>query len=114
MPKQPADRVLLEASARLHRAHRDPARPVRLLGVGVQNLQPFAQLNLLQAGDGRAGRGAAGRSGDLDRRLDALRARYGPQAVTRGPAEPIAQRDVRREDLDAVLTQTPDTGMGSA
>lgn len=108
------DVVLLQASARLHRAHRDPARAVRLLGVGVQNLQPFGQLNLLLAGEGRASRGTAERTGDLDRRLDALRARYGRQAITRGPSEPIEQRDFRREDLNAVVNRASETEKGSA
>ncbi len=103
------DALLLQASAALLCAHRDPARAVRLLGVGVQNLVAFGQLSLLaRRGPARIGR--AERTGDLDRRLDALRTRYGPRAITRGPTQPLAQRDFRREDLDAVLHRAPKAG----
>ena len=72
------------------------SRPVRLIGAGVSNLEAGAtQLNLLE---NRGGQRAA-----LDERLDGLRARFGERAITRGmAAERPRQKDVRRDDLDAL------------
>ena len=65
-------------------------RPVRLIGLGVTNLVEDAmQLelgDLLPGLDGRGGGPPGGilRAEDLDRALDAIRARFGAGAVTRG------------------------------
>jgi len=88
------DAELTRASAELLETHRDPRRAVRLLGVGVHNLQAFGQLALF---DDLPRRRAA-----LDRSLDAVRERYGPRAIHRGALQRIPQRDFRRTDLDAV------------
>jgi DNA polymerase-4 len=94
------DTELVQAAAALLRQHHDARRLVRLLGVGVHNLETVAQLELFA-------RRPAGAS-ELDRSLDALRERYGDQAITRGPRSELAQRDFRRRDLDLVRGLTPD------
>ncbi|HEY0492943.1 MAG TPA: hypothetical protein VGD57_05705, partial [Candidatus Dormibacteraeota bacterium] len=74
----------------------DAARPVRLIGAGVSNLENGAtQLNLLE----NRGRQRDG----LDQRLDQLRDRFGERAIVRGmAAERPRQKDVRRDDLDSL------------
>src|SRR5919204_663918 len=87
------DEDLRPALARLVETHLRPARPVRLVGAGVSNLEPRAtQLSLLE---GRT----EGRS-QLDVRLDGIRQRFGEHAIFRGAAWHGPQRDVRRDDLD--------------
>jgi DNA polymerase-4 len=74
----------------------DAARPVRLIGAGVSNLETGAtQLNLLERrGPERAG---------LDQQLDQLRERFGERAIVRGMAgQRPRQKDVRRDDLDSL------------
>ena len=89
------DDDLVQALDRLFSTHLDPARPVRLIGAGVSNLTPQAtQLNWLEA------RSASRAS--LDSRLDDLRQRFGRHAIFRGTANSPAQKDFRRDDLDAV------------
>jgi DNA polymerase IV len=93
----PSDRddELTQALRSLLLAHLDAARPVRLSGAGVQNLESRAtQLSLLEARtSGRAG---------LDERLDALRDRFGEHAIFRGVRAGTVQKDVRRDDLDTL------------
>jgi DNA polymerase-4 len=87
------DEDLRPALSRLVERHLRPARPVRLVGAGVSNLEPRAtQLSLLEAR-------TEGRS-ELDTRLDGIRRRFGEHAIFRGAAWQGPQRDVRREDLD--------------
>ncbi len=93
----PSDRddELAEALGGLLTDHLDPARPVRLVGAGVSNLAPRAtQLDLLEPR-------TASRA-TLDSRLDALRERFGANAVFRGTASARTQKDFRRDDIDAV------------
>ena len=98
----PTDRddELAGALRSLLSAHLDAARPVRLIGAGVHNLEARAtQLSLLEArGDGRAG---------LDERLDGLRARFGEHAIFRGVRAGTTQKDVRRDDLDTLRGGQP-------
>lgn len=93
------DTELVQAAAALLRRHHDSRRLVRLLGVGVHNLETVAQMDLFARRPVRVA--------ELDRSLDALRERYGEQAITRGPRSELAQRDFRRRDLDAVRGLTP-------
>ncbi len=87
-----ADRVIgMVAQALLAEAWRPP-RPVRLLGVGVEQLVAAAQLDLFAPAD-------AVPSG-LDRALDALRRRYGDQAIRRGVEDRGPQLDWNRDHLD--------------
>jgi DNA polymerase-4 len=91
----PSDRddELTDAFTRLLEEHLDRSRPVRLIGAGVSNLEARAvQLSLLES---RAAERAA-----LDERLDALRARYGEQAIFRGTSNRPQQKDFRRDDID--------------
>src|SRR5207245_6837034 len=93
----PSDRddELTQAFTRLLDEHLDRSRPVRLIGAGVSNLEARAvQLSLLET---RAAERAA-----LDDRLDALRARYGEQAIFRGTSDRPRQNDFRRDDLEHV------------
>jgi DNA polymerase-4 len=66
--------------------------PVRLLGVGVSGLEDASQLDLF----------AAPRSGRIDETLDALRARYGNNAIRRGVAGGLRDMDWRSDDLRSV------------
>src|SRR5437868_5053456 len=89
----PSDRddELTQAFTRLLDEHLDQSRPVRLIGAGVSNLEARAvQLSLLES---RAAERAA-----LDDRLDALRERYGEQAIFRGTSNRPQQEDFRRDD----------------
>ena len=93
----PTDRddQLADALRQLFEAQLDRRRPVRLIGAGVSNLEPCAtQLSLLEA--------RSSRRANLDERLDELRARYGDQVIVRGAAVRSHQKDVRRDDLDAL------------
>jgi DNA polymerase-4 len=73
----------------------DPSRPIRLIGAGVGNLEPCAtQLSLLETRSSRLAM--------LDEQLDELRGRYGDHVIARGAATRPHQKDVRRDDLDAL------------
>ena len=73
----------------------DPSRPIRLIGAGVSNLEPCAtQLSLLEARSSRLAM--------LDEQLDELRGRFGDHVIARGAAPRPHQKDVRRDDLDAL------------
>jgi len=73
----------------------DGSRPIRLIGAGVSNLEPCAtQLSLLEA--------RSSRLAQLDERLDELRDRYGDHVIARGASARTHQKDVRRDDLDAL------------
>ena len=73
----------------------DPSRAVRLIGAGVSNLEPCAtQLSLLETRSSRLAM--------LDEQLDELRGRYGDHVIARGTAPRHQQKDVRRDDLDAL------------
>ena len=73
----------------------DGSRPIRLIGAGVSNLEPCAtQLSLLES--------RSSRLAQLDERLDELRERYGDHVIARGAAARTHQKDVRRDDLDAL------------
>src|SRR3989449_2357172 len=73
----------------------DVSRPIRLIGAGVSNLEPCAtQLSLLE--------GRSSRLAQLDERLDELRDRYGDHVIARGATAQTHQKDMRRDDLDAL------------
>src|SRR2546430_4022858 len=73
----------------------DPSRAVRLTAAGVSNLEPCAtQLSLLEI--------RSSRLAILDEQLDELRGRYGDHVIARGTAPRHHQKDVRRDDLDAL------------
>jgi len=93
----PTDRddQLATALRHLLETELDPSRGVRLIGAGVSNLEPCAtQLSLLEM---RSSRLAL-----LDEQLDELRGRYGDHVIARGTAPRQHQKDVRRDDLDAL------------
>jgi len=93
----PTDRddQLADAFRQLIETQVDRRRPVRLIGAGVSNLEPCAtQLSLLET--------RSSRLANLDERLDELRARYGEHVIARGAAVRSHQKDVRRDDLDAL------------
>src|SRR2546429_463096 len=93
----PTDRDDQLASALRHllETQLDPSRAVRLIGAGVSNLEPCTtQLSLLETRSSRLAM--------LDEQLDELRGRYGDHVITRGTAERLHQKDVRRDDLDAL------------
>ena len=93
----PTDRddQLAQALRQLLETQLDPSRPIRLIGAGVSNLEAGAtQLNLLET---RSSRLAL-----LDEQLDELRGRYGDHVIARGAAARPHQKDVRRDDLDAL------------
>jgi DNA polymerase-4 len=97
----PSDRddQLATALGHLLDTQLDSSRPVRLIGAGVSNLERAAtQLNLLEARPSRLAQ--------LDERLDELRHRYGDQVIARGAAVRPHQKDVRRDDLDALREPT--------
>jgi DNA polymerase-4 len=74
---------------------------VRLLGVGVASLDDAAQLPLFDASSEREAR--------LDRTLDELRRRFGPQAAHRGPAPALRDMDARGDDLRRLAGQGEET-----
>jgi DNA polymerase IV len=74
---------------------------VRLLGVGVTSLDDAGQLPLFDASSERAAR--------LDRTLDELRRRFGPQAAHRGPAPALRDMDARGDDLRRLAGQGEET-----
>ena len=93
----PTDRddQLAGALRQLLETQLDPARPIRLIGAGVSNLEAGAtQLSLLET---RSSRRAM-----LDEQLDQLRDRYGDHVIARGATPRPHQKDVRRDDLDAL------------
>ena len=93
----PTDRddQLAGALRQLLQTQLDPARPIRLIGAGVSNLEPGAtQLSLLE--------NRSSRLAMLDTQLDELRGRYGDHVIARGPAARPHQKDIRRDDLDAL------------
>jgi len=93
----PTDRddQLAAALRQLLETQLDPSRPVRLIGAGVSNLEQGAtQLNLLESRSPRLAM--------LDEQLDELRGRYGDHVIARGAAPRPHQKDVRRDDLDAL------------
>src|SRR6267378_2524516 len=93
----PTDRddQLAAALRQLLETQLDPARPIRLIGAGVSNLEQGAtQLSLLESRSSRLAM--------LDEQLDELRGRYGDHVIARGSAPRHQQKDVRRDDLDAL------------
>jgi len=94
-----ADRAIGEAAAALLAEAWHSGRPVRLLGVGVEQLTSTAQLDLFAAP-------ATGPSG-LDQALDRLRQRYGPAAIRRGGDESGPQLDWNRDHLDPARPAPP-------
>jgi DNA polymerase-4 len=93
----PTDRddQLATALCQLLETQLDRSRAIRLIGAGVSNLEPCAtQLSLLET---RSSRLAL-----LDEQLDELRGRYGDHVIARGAAPRSHQKDVRRDDLDAL------------
>jgi DNA polymerase-4 len=93
----PTDRddQLAGALRQLMETQLDPSRPIRLIGAGVSNLEAGAtQLNLLETRSSRLAM--------LDEQLDELRGRYGDHVIARGAAARPHQKDVRRDDLDAL------------
>ena len=63
-----------------------PKRPLRLIGVGVSNFEAGpgqVQLSLLDP-EGRAGKGKDGNRAAVDKAVDAVRGRFGRQALVRG------------------------------
>jgi DNA polymerase-4 len=93
----PTDRddQLATALCQLLETQLDRSRAIRLIGAGVSNLESCAtQLSLLET---RSSRLAL-----LDEQLDELRGRYGDHVIARGAAPRSHQKDVRRDDLDAL------------
>ena len=93
----PTDRddQLAGALRQLLETQLDPSRPIRLLGAGVSNLEAGAtQLSLLET--------RSSRLAQLDEQLDQLRDRYGDHVIARGATPRPHQKDVRRDDLDAL------------
>jgi len=93
----PTDRddQLAAALRQLLETQLDPARAIRLIGAGVSNLEAGAtQLSLLETRSSRLAM--------LDEQLDELRGRYGDHVIARGAAARPHQKDVRRDDLDAL------------
>lgn len=89
------DDELADALRQLFETQVDRSRPIRLIGAGVSNLEPSsAQLNLLED--------RSARRVQLDQQLDELRERYGEHVIGRGMAARPHQKDVRRDDLDAL------------
>jgi DNA polymerase-4 len=93
----PTDRddQLAAALGQLLETQLDPSRAIRLIGAGVSNLEPGAtQLSLLETRSSRLAM--------LDEQLDELRGRFGDHVIARGAAPRPHQKDVRRDDLDAL------------
>ena len=93
----PTDRddQLAAALRQLLETQLDPARAIRLIGAGVSNLEAgTTQLSLLETRSSRLAM--------LDEQLDELRGRYGDHVIARGAAARPHQKDVRRDDLDAL------------
>ena len=93
----PTDRddQLAAALGQLLETQLDSSRAIRLIGAGVSNLEARAtQLSLLETRSSRLAM--------LDAQLDELRGRYGDHVIARGAAPRPHQKDVRRDDLDAL------------
>lgn len=89
------DDQLAGALRQLLETQLDPSRPIRLIGAGVGNLEAGAtQLSLLESRSSRLAM--------LDEQLDQLRDRYGDHVIARGATPRPHQKDVRRDDLDAL------------
>ena len=89
------DDVLTQAVLELFRRAYDRSRAVRLIGAGVANFaDPPAQLDLF--GDPEAA------PRQITGALDRIRDRHGFGAISVGPPVNVAQRDWRRDDLDAL------------
>ncbi|HUY97441.1 MAG TPA: DNA polymerase IV [Verrucomicrobiae bacterium] len=93
-----ADRAVGEAAAALFQATWRDGRPVRLLGVGVEQLQAAAQLDLFGAGGPAAS--------ELDRALDRLRDRFGAGAIRRGVDPDDPALDWNRDHLEGAAPGT--------
>jgi DNA polymerase-4 len=88
-----SDAAITSGAIALLAATHQTDRPVRLLGVGVHNLENAAQLDLFSAP-------RAARERHLDATLDALQRRFGPGVVRRGAPYPeLRDLDWRHEDL---------------
>ncbi len=89
-----SDAAIRDLGLALLRGAFQPGRSIRLLGVGVHNLEPAAQLDLF-------GDPASTRDRRIDAALDSLRARFGPEALRRGAAAGrVRDLDWHREDLE--------------
>ena len=88
-----SDAAIAAGAVALLEACFEPGQLVRLLGVGVHNLEAVSQLDLF-------GATATRRDRVLDATLDALRRRFGPDALRRGAAASgLRDLDWRHEDL---------------
>jgi DNA polymerase-4 len=88
-----SDAAIREAGLSLLRGAFQPGRTIRLLGIGVHNLEPAAQLDLFSDA-------ASARDRRVDAALDSLRQRFGPEALRRGAAAGrVRDLDWHREDL---------------
>ncbi len=95
-----ADQVLLAAALGLFRSNWDRNRPVRLLGVGAEGLDPLRQLDLFEAPDQRLER--------LDEALDRLQAKYGSEVIRRGGTRAPALADWNRDHLRRLSETSPE------
>jgi DNA polymerase-4 len=88
-----SDAAIRDAALSLLRSAFEPGRSIRLLGVGVHNLEAGSQLDLFSdIGSARERR--------IDAALDSLRQRFGPAALRRGAAAgQLRDLDWHREDL---------------
>jgi DNA polymerase-4 len=84
-----ADQTIAAAAITLFRNNWNGGK-IRLLGVGLSNLQEAPQLELF---------GSQAKGAKLDFVLDEIRDRFGPQAARRGAAGSLHDRDFRGEDL---------------
>jgi DNA polymerase-4 len=88
-----SDAAITEGALGLLDAARRPGRPVRLLGVGVHNLEAVAQLDLFA-------QAARARERLLDSTLDSVQRRFGPSALRRGASAAVLRDlDWHHEDL---------------
>jgi hypothetical protein len=89
-----------DAALRLLRDTWDGER-IRLLGVGVTGLEDHKQMDLF----------SARRNMPLDHTLDALRKRFGPQAIKRGAATTLRDLDWRGDDLRTIAAEPDDESL---
>ena len=88
-----SDAAIAAAAVALLESCFEPGQLVRLLGVGIHNLEAVSQLDLFGARTTRRDR-------VLDATLDALRRRFGPEALRRGAATSgLRDLDWHHEDL---------------